>query len=238
MNNKFDELTKSVARSLTRRGAIRKFGVRLVRMALAFFLTLPAIAAGQSTGLGSVFDPAGDAEFPYDVFDGPIPPYLDAVEASISSKRGVFRFEIKVNSTIPENADPGWTPSVNHFGLIFGISTDPKSAGLTKFFGQRDRYYFNFLVGAVFFAEDDALGLGLGWRGFIAGPTGFQEIPLKIRGDTFVFETSADSLDNPTSFNWVVGSHCSPKSEPDETKRTTILVDYAPDHGLVTWIAP
>ena len=238
MSNQFDELTSSIAQSITRRPALKKFGLSLVGMVLAFFLTLPGIATGQSIGLSAVFDQAGDAEFPYDLFDGPIPPYLDTVEASVNSKPGVFRFEIKVNSTIPKDADPGWTPKVNHFGLIFGISTDPKSVGLTKFFGQRDRYYFNFLVGAVFFAEDDALGLGLGWRGFIYGPNGFQEIPLKIRGDTFVFEASADSLGNPSSFNWVVGSHCSPLSEPDETKRTTILMDYAPDHGLATWSAP
>ena len=29
MNNKFDQLTKSVAQSLTRRGALKKFGVGL-----------------------------------------------------------------------------------------------------------------------------------------------------------------------------------------------------------------
>ena len=35
MNNKFDELTKSMAQSVTRRGAVRKFGVGLASMALA-----------------------------------------------------------------------------------------------------------------------------------------------------------------------------------------------------------
>ena len=29
MNNKFDELTKNLAQSVTRRGALKKFGVRL-----------------------------------------------------------------------------------------------------------------------------------------------------------------------------------------------------------------
>ena len=37
MNNKFDELTKSVAQSVTRRGALTKFGVGLAGMALACF---------------------------------------------------------------------------------------------------------------------------------------------------------------------------------------------------------
>ena len=37
MNNKFDELTKQMAQSVTRRGALRKFGVGLTGMALACF---------------------------------------------------------------------------------------------------------------------------------------------------------------------------------------------------------
>jgi hypothetical protein len=35
MNNKFDELTKAMAQSVTRRAALKKFGVGLVGMALA-----------------------------------------------------------------------------------------------------------------------------------------------------------------------------------------------------------
>ena len=37
MNNKFDELTKGMAQSVTRRAALRKFGVGLAGMALACF---------------------------------------------------------------------------------------------------------------------------------------------------------------------------------------------------------
>jgi hypothetical protein len=37
MNNQFDELTKSLAQSVTRRGALKKFGVGLAGMALACF---------------------------------------------------------------------------------------------------------------------------------------------------------------------------------------------------------
>src|SRR5881409_3278591 len=37
MNKKFDELTKSMAQSVTRRGALKKFGVGLAGMALACF---------------------------------------------------------------------------------------------------------------------------------------------------------------------------------------------------------
>jgi len=37
MNNKFDELTKSMAQSVTRRGALKKFGTGLAGMALVCF---------------------------------------------------------------------------------------------------------------------------------------------------------------------------------------------------------
>ena len=37
MNNKFDELTKSMAQSVTRRAALKRFGVGLAGMALACF---------------------------------------------------------------------------------------------------------------------------------------------------------------------------------------------------------
>ncbi len=37
MQNKFDELTKSLAQSVTRRAALKKFGVGLAGMALACF---------------------------------------------------------------------------------------------------------------------------------------------------------------------------------------------------------
>jgi hypothetical protein len=35
MNNKFDELTKNLAQSVTRRGALKKFGVGIAGIALA-----------------------------------------------------------------------------------------------------------------------------------------------------------------------------------------------------------
>ena len=37
MNNQFDELTKSLTQSVTRRAALKKFGVGLAGMALACF---------------------------------------------------------------------------------------------------------------------------------------------------------------------------------------------------------
>jgi hypothetical protein len=46
MNNKFDELTKSMAQSVTRRAALKKFGVGLAAMALAGFGLARNTAAG------------------------------------------------------------------------------------------------------------------------------------------------------------------------------------------------
>jgi len=44
MNDQFDELTKSLAQSVTRRGALKKFGLGLAGMALAGLLAMPASA--------------------------------------------------------------------------------------------------------------------------------------------------------------------------------------------------
>ena len=51
MNNKFEELTKGLARSVTRRGAFKKFGVGLAGLALAALgLVNKAEAGGPHTG--------------------------------------------------------------------------------------------------------------------------------------------------------------------------------------------
>jgi hypothetical protein len=47
MNNKFDELTKSLAQSVTRRAALKKFGVGLAGMALACFGLANKAQAGK-----------------------------------------------------------------------------------------------------------------------------------------------------------------------------------------------
>jgi hypothetical protein len=50
MNNQFDELTKSLAQSVTRRGALKKFGVGLAGMALACFGLANKAEAGNRPG--------------------------------------------------------------------------------------------------------------------------------------------------------------------------------------------
>jgi hypothetical protein len=47
MNNKFDELTKAMAQSVTRRAAFKKFGVGLAGMALGCFGLANKAAADQ-----------------------------------------------------------------------------------------------------------------------------------------------------------------------------------------------
>ena len=50
MNNKFDELAKGLAQSVTRRQALKRFGVGLVGMALTCLgLSSPAQASGNKT---------------------------------------------------------------------------------------------------------------------------------------------------------------------------------------------
>src|SRR6516162_11500426 len=51
MNNKFDELAKGLAQSVTRREAFKKFGIGLAGMALACF-GLPRRAKAQTTQKG------------------------------------------------------------------------------------------------------------------------------------------------------------------------------------------
>lgn len=234
-------ITKSLARSITRRAAratLKSFGLGIGVLAMALLSVLPIAAAGPGSMGSSVNDAAGDAVFPFDLYDGPMPPWIDVVQASVTLSHGVFHFEIKVSTDIPANGDPGFNPPVNHLGSTFGIQTDRKTAEHFNFFGQQRSYYFNFLVGALYVAGDSGIGLGPGWRGFMLGPNGFTEIPLVIRRDTFVFETSAVSLGNPASFNWVVASECDPVPVPDEGNKSILIVDYVPDDGYTSWPLP
>ena len=58
MNNQFDELTKRLAQSVTRRAALKKFGIGLAGMALACFgLANKAEAKGGGNGCRLAFEP-------------------------------------------------------------------------------------------------------------------------------------------------------------------------------------
>src|SRR5436853_604198 len=108
MNSRFDELTKSLAQSVNRRGWLRKFSLGHAGIALALSSALPVAGANPNSMTASVNDAAGDAVFPYDLYNGPVPPWIDIVRGSVTLRRGVFHFEIQVNADIPANGDPGF----------------------------------------------------------------------------------------------------------------------------------
>jgi hypothetical protein len=56
MNNKFDELTKQMAQSVTRRAALKTFGVGLAGMALACFGLANKADANPKSACGCVSD--------------------------------------------------------------------------------------------------------------------------------------------------------------------------------------
>ena len=240
MNNPFDELTKSTAPSATHRVALKKFDLGLTGAALACLLTLPSVATSPTAGTSTVYDAAGDAVFPFDLYGEPVPPYIDILSASVSFSHGVFHFEIQENAEIPANADPGFTPSVNHLGTTFGLLTDPATAYSPIFwFGHHDHYKFNYYLGALYSVSDSGVGLGLGWHGFLIDLSTFTavEVPLQIKKNKLILEIPADTIGDPASISWAVASECDPVSIPDEQTRSVLLVDYAPDHGYATWPA-
>jgi len=53
MNNQFDELAKGIAQSVSRRAALKKFGVGLAGAALACFLAISRSPAGADNGLSA-----------------------------------------------------------------------------------------------------------------------------------------------------------------------------------------
>ena len=54
MNNKFDELARGLAQSVTRRAALKKFGVGLAGMALACFGLVNKAEAGNCIPSGQI----------------------------------------------------------------------------------------------------------------------------------------------------------------------------------------
>jgi hypothetical protein len=240
MNNQFDELPKSLAQSVTRRAALKKFGVGLAGLGLAGLLAMPALCENPAPMTSTVLDAPGDAVFPYDLYGAPVPPYLDLVRASVSASRETFHFELQMNAAIPADADPGFTPSVNHLGPTFGLLTDPSTAeSPIHFFGHNENYMFNYYLGALYSVADSGAGLGLGWRGFLIDLSTFTvvEIPLKIRKDTLILEVPAALLGNPKTINWAAAAECDPVTILDEKRKGALLVDFAPDQGYATWTA-
>ena len=57
MNNQFDELAKAMAQSITRRAALKRFGVGLAAFALAALGLTNNAHAGKRVKLGGIGDP-------------------------------------------------------------------------------------------------------------------------------------------------------------------------------------
>ena len=132
-------------------------------------------------------------------------------------------------------------PKVEHLdALPGGVAGRLEELNDRLFLGQTDAYHFNFLIGALYSVSDSGVGLNLGWSGFLIDTSTFTvvAIPMKIKGDTLIIETTAASLGNPASFDWVVGPECDPVPIPEEKTRGILLVDFAPDHSYATWPAP
>src|SRR5260221_12636895 len=79
MNNKFDELTKSLAKSVTRRAALKKFGLDFAGLALTCF----AVASVSMAQTSVVCDPAGDATYAGAKGGPKIPAWLDIVQSEV-----------------------------------------------------------------------------------------------------------------------------------------------------------
>jgi hypothetical protein len=236
--NKLEEFTKGLTQLFTRREALLNLSLGTAAMVLISACLPQRAFAGSNPRVANtlVLDAPGDAAFPFDLYHAPVPPYLDTVAVSVSAARGVFHFEIQMNAQIPANPSPGFTP--NHLGATFGILTDRKTASSAfNFFGQNDSYHFNFLVGALYSFDDSGVGLPLGWSGFVIDMSTFVAvpIPLQIKGDTLIFETSAASLGNPSSLQFVVAVECDPVPVTDEKNKSILIVDFAPDHDYASW---
>src|SRR3954465_8852449 len=89
MNNQFDELTKSLAHSVTRRAALKKFRLCLAGMALACYGLAQAVQAQMSI----VCDPAGDIVLTFGKSSQTVPAWLDITQAEITGdSRGNLLF--------------------------------------------------------------------------------------------------------------------------------------------------
>ncbi len=116
MNNKFDEFTKNLAQSVTRRAALRKFGVGLAGMALACFsLAGQANAAPTFSTIdypGSVFTTSGGINRFGDV----VGHYIDAagIEHGYLLRKGTY-------TTVDfPGSDGGHVHDINSSGAIVG----------------------------------------------------------------------------------------------------------------------
>ena len=102
MNPQFYELTKSLARSVTRRAVLKQFGVGLAGMALACW-GMANVASAQTS---LVCDSAGDATFTSGKGGPKVPAWFDIVQSEITDADSDIHFTLALNGAIP--AAPAW----------------------------------------------------------------------------------------------------------------------------------
>ena len=109
MNNQFDELTKSMAQSVTRRGALKQFSLGLAGMALACF-GLVEKAAADPAGSACGCKSNADCKRSYYCYGGTcLPDWCNVVSNPHCCKGNPLKGG-KVGFTGWPECDPGWGP--------------------------------------------------------------------------------------------------------------------------------
>ena len=99
MNDKFDELTKSMAQSVTRRGALKRFGVGLAGRALVCL----GLATGVEAQTSVTCDPVADAVFGNGKGGPQVPAWLDIVTGTITDADDSILFINEGQCAHPDN---------------------------------------------------------------------------------------------------------------------------------------
>ena len=103
MDNRFEELAKDVAQSVTRRAALKKFGLALAGLILTCF-ALPNVSLAQTS---VVCDPTGDATYAGAKGGPKIPAWLDIVQSEVTDAGSDVHFTLTLNAAVP--AAPAWS---------------------------------------------------------------------------------------------------------------------------------
>ena len=103
MINKLDELTKSLAQSVTHCAAGKKFGLALAGLILTCF-ALPNVSLAQTS---VVCDPTGDATYAGAKGGPKIPAWLDIVQSEVTDAGSDIHFTLTLNAAVP--AAPAWS---------------------------------------------------------------------------------------------------------------------------------
>jgi len=103
MNNKFDELTKSMAQSVARRRALKNFSLSLAGVMLVCL----GLATRAQAQMSVTCDPAGDSIFGNGKGGPQVPDWLDIVTGTITDAGDSILFVMRVNAPIP--LVPSWS---------------------------------------------------------------------------------------------------------------------------------